>query len=643
MKWRRWTVVLAWALGLTAAAVATAQTPPPFRPGMMVADPHASFDLQRRLQELDQLLAVRSLSQAQVRLDALAQHSELTAELFPRRVQLAQLMGEHARAVGLARQGLKMAPDDPALWRYLAVSLLALDKPDSARTALDGFLRSSREVRSAGSIAVDACLQAQRPRMAAGLVDSLRGVLGEQRFASLQMSQALLAVGKKAQAAVEISATLRAQPYNLSLVRSRILQGQYDPHQDADFLKALTGIADGPGSTAAEQLLVANMLLVAGRSADAVKRVSGLAASQQGATTLLQNVNTLTRELDLMPPGPQYQATVDYLLEVLSRMAGSAQRSMLMRQRAADRLAEVCEQALVAGSLGADPRAAVTRFSDLLDQVRSVNPSSERLYSAQINLARYMKETLKEPGLAARRLEHLLLDTDLPTEGVALTRLSLGECYLAAGDTLRGRAVLTQLGRDPEFHDAAGYAHYHLARLDLAEGGYMTARDRFAVVALDNPGAPYANDALELGLAVAEELDNPSGGPEILGFYAPCVLFDLLDQPARRLAALRDFVRETSRRVDLSEPQHLLEKGMFELAGALAAADSVAAARHVLRALYTDHPGSRYAARAMDQEGRLLAQEARPDDARAIWTRLLVQYPDYIFLQDVRDELKELS
>ena len=116
---------------------------------------------------------------------------------------------------------------------------------------------------------------------------------------------------------------------------------------------------------------------------------------------------------------------------------------------------------------------------------------------------------------------------------MALVRLTLGECYLAAGDTARGRVVLDNLGRDPEFRQAAGHAHYHLARLDLAQGHFGMARDRFAVVALDNPGAPYANDALDLGLAIAEEMENPSGGPSILALYAASVYFDLTAQPDR--------------------------------------------------------------------------------------------------------------
>ena len=39
------------------------------------------------------------------------------------------------------------------------------------------------------------------------------------------------------------------------------------------------------------------------------------------------------------------------------------------------------------------------------------------------------------PVRAAARLERLLVNLDLPLEGVALCRLELGLCRLAAGDT----------------------------------------------------------------------------------------------------------------------------------------------------------------------------------------------------------------
>ena len=237
-----------------------------------------------------------------------------------------------------------------------------------------------------------------------------------------------------------------------------------------------------------------------------------------------------------------------------------------LRTRILDILAQVSEDALTAGMLAADPVAAAARMQEVLLLVRQGHPLSPHLYSAQIRLAHYQRDVLGKPDAAAASLERMLTDLDLPLEGVALARLTLGECYLAAGDTARGRLVLTRLGRGSRFREAAGHAHYHLARLDLAEGHWETARDRFASVALDNPMANYANNALDLGLAIAEELDNPTGGPAMLTLYARSSYFDLTVQPDSQRVALERYIRVASRQLDLEQPQHLLERSRFELA-----------------------------------------------------------------------------
>jgi tetratricopeptide (TPR) repeat protein len=202
--------------------------------------------------------------------------------------------------------------------------------------------------------------------------------------------------------------------------------------------------------------------------------------------------------------------------------------------------------------------------------------------------------------------------------------------------------VLESLGRDPEFRQAAGHAHYHLARLDLAQEQFAVARDRFAAVALDNPGAPYANDSLDLGLAIAEEMDNPSGGPSILALYARSVYFDLTAQPAARLAALEEFVDRAALLVDLEEPQHLLERGRFELAVLCLEAGQIDKALDWLALVVSEHPQGRYPAQALALRGRVLHEAGRPEEARNAWERLLAQYPEYLFIDDVRDELRTL-
>ncbi|MBK9775653.1 MAG: tetratricopeptide repeat protein [bacterium] len=622
------------------------------------------IELRRRLSELDRLLVLGSAARAAALLDELAQHSALSRELVTRRIELEQLRGDHAAAAALCRQAVAEQPLNPSLWRELASSLLALDQPDSARLALDRFLANSPNLRSSGLVSVEMLRAAGRPVVALALIDSLRSVLREPRFQGLERAVVLLAVDRQEDAAEEAHAELVSGPYNLALLRTALLEGPYKPGLGNRFRARLLESAQRPDGSAAALVLVANLMVVEGQAAQAVELVAPLAARPDGALLLLQNAVVLMRERaqDVVdapatvaarssigspssiasPSSIEAQATIDYLLGTLDALSGAASGAPSLRVRAADLLAETCELALGRGLLGPDPRAAAVRFDEILARVRAVNPGSEFLYSSRIRLATYRRDVLGEAREAARGLERLATDMNLPTEGLAMVRLTLGECYLAAGDTARGRQVLTALGRDPEFRQAGGHAHYHLARLDLAEGHYATARDRFAVIALDNPAAPYANDALDLGLALAEELENPGGGPTILQWYAQGVYAELTSQPAARLAALERFVQEATARLDTSEPQHLLERGRFELAKALVAAGRRDEAATQLEAIVAQHPRGRFPGAALQMLGRLRLEDGRTDLAREAWERLLAQYPGFLFSDDVRDELRRL-
>ncbi len=645
MKFRSFLVMLGLVLMAQAALAQQGGQLTPRTPRLQPpAAPHGNqlLDLRRRLIELDRLLALRSLGRAENMLQDLEQHSVLAAELVSRRIQLAQLKEEHRRAIDLCREAVLDQPLNPALWRAMTSSLLATDQPDSARLAMDMFLRTSPNLRSAGMVAAELLQMAGQPQATIGLIDSLRVVLTEPRFMGRQRAVSLLQTGSQEAAAHEVAAELRFNPFNLALLRREILDGGYHPGQQREFLESLSALAGQPSGRAAESVLVANLMLVEADVPRALDEVLPRLGRRSSLVTVLQNAATLAQELDLIEDPAQRQATVDYLLAVLEKITGPENPDPGLRHRGADYLAMVCQGGLEHGVLGQDSRQAVARYAELLALVRQVNPSSEYLYSSQIKLAAYTRDVLREPRQAAGRLERMLLDLDLPTEGVALVRLTLGECYLAAGDTARGRTVLTQLGRDPQFREAAGHAHYHLARLDLAEGHFATARDRFAVVAMDNPAAPYANDALDLGLAIAEEMDNPSGGPAILQLYAGAVYCDLTARPEERLTALAEFVQQASLRLDLQEKQHLLERGRFELAEAYLAAGMRAEALAAYGEVIRDHPDGRFPGRALVARARLLQGMGRQEEARLDLEQLLAQYPDYLFIDDVRDKLRNL-
>jgi tetratricopeptide (TPR) repeat protein len=618
------------------------EIPQDLRRPPMPMNQQSLLNLRRRLIELDRLLILGSISRAESLLKDLEQHSALRRELVTRRIRLAQLKEDHPEAVRLCEEALAEQARNPGLWRSLAESQLAIDQPDSALMSIGRFIDTNPNGRSATMVGVDLLQKAGQNAMAVTLIDSMRVILEEPRLLGRQRAVGLLLQDRQEEAADEVVAELRSNPFNLSLLRMELLEGPYQPADHGKFLDRLKKRSAEPEAQSSEALLAANLLVDGGEVETALELVDPLFVGRASIMSLLQNTILLVRELELMGDSPQLQPSVDYLLAVLERLSGPENRDLVLRHRAADQLAQVCELALEAGALGPDPRQSAERFAGLLAMVREVHPSSEYLYSSQIKLAAYTRDVLHEPATAARRLERLLLNLDLPTNGVALVRLTLGECYLAAGDTARGRIVLDNLGRDPQFRQAAGHAHYHLARLDLAQGHFATARDRFAVVAMDNPGAPYANNSLDLGLAIAEEMDNPSGGPSILDLYAPSVYFDLTVHPAMRLTSLEEFVSRTVLLVDLEEPQHLLERGRFELANLYLDAGRIEEALERLDQVINGHPDGRYPARALVLSGRILQDAGRSEEARNSWERLLAQYPGYLFLDDVRDELRAL-
>ncbi len=431
-------------------------------------------------------------------------------------------------------------------------------------------------------------------------------------------------------------------PLNLPLIRKELLDDAEAMARFEQIIVHLQERAAEPWSVPGERLLAANLLLVRGDHETAVATVLPLLEGRAGSVTLLQNAATLAREMPLLEDDVVRLATTRYLMTILEELARAEIVEVSLRTRILDILAQVSEDALTAGMLAADPVAAAARMQEVLLLVRQGHPLSPHLYSAQIRLAHYQRDVLGKPDAAAASLERMLTDLDLPLEGVALARLTLGECYLAAGDTARGRLVLTRLGRGSRFREAAGHAHYHLARLDLAEGHWETARDRFASVALDNPMANYANNALDLGLAIAEELDNPTGGPAMLTLYARSSYFDLTVQPDSQRVALERYIRIASRQLDLEQPQHLLERSRFELARLYWGTDRLADALLQCDRVILDHPDGRYPAEALALRGSILAESDESDQARDAYERLLLQYPDYLFADDIRDRLRSL-
>lgn len=618
-----------------------AQRAPQLRP--TPPNPHGAGGIwDTQLRQVDQLIRLDHLSRANAILEQLATSGAPVTEVRKRRIRIALAIGELERARELCREALAAEPEALDVWRHLASVEVADGQPDAARMALDRYLALAGDPRPSLAAAVDILGQGDLPRASLALIDSARTVLADPAFLARRRAVILLGLDQPREAAVEVRRDLDASPYNLPLLR-RDLLGEAAPPLLPAFESELLDLADRDGARPELVILAANALVARGEPTRARDLVLPYLDRPNAARAALANAGVLTLELPVLPEGPERGAQVQYLLELLPLCGEHPGLSTRRRQQALDNLAAACVFALQHSLLDDDPDQAVERFSSLLDRVRQVHPESPQLYAAQIELARYTRERLDDPTAAASRLETMLLDLDLPLEGVALARLALGESYLAARDTSRARTVLTALGRDPEFRGPAGHAHFLLARLDLAQGYVTTARDRFAAVALDSPGAPYANDALELGLIMAEELQNPTGGPDLLARYVRSVWWQITAEPDSQRVALQKYIDRAAVQLDLEAPQPLLERARLELAQLDLAAGRLDHALAQLDRIVNDQPDGRLAPRALALRGEILAdQRLDTAAARREYERLLAQYPDYLFAAEIRQRLRDL-
>ena len=120
------------------------------------------------------------------------------------------------------------------------------------------------------------------------------------------------------------------------------------------------------------------------------------------------------------------------------------------------------------------------------------------------------------------------------------------------------------------------------------------------------------------------------------------MLFQITAQPDSQCVALERYAATAVAASGPALDARLLEQARYELARLHRAAGRPAEALAQCAAIVRDHPDGRYPAEALALEGEIRLDRGDPSAARAAWERLLVQYPEYLFADDVRDRLRSL-
>ena len=220
--------------------------------------------------------------------------------------------------------------------------------------------------------------------------------------------------------------------------------------------------------------------------------------------------------------------------------------------------------------------------------------------------------------------------TNDQTYGEAL--LAIPSCYLRQGNLAQAREEFITLREKNLDRDRLEEVEYNLALILFFEQKVDSARTAFNKLLVDYPRGFYINDAVRL-LFTIEQAQNAT---DALADFSKALLYEhrrMPDSSAVRLKVIA--AREDAALADLA---------LFKLAGIeLSMADS-AAAEGYLDTLIDRFPDSYYLPLGMKQKADILmADPDQTDMARDIYRRLLEEYPNYPFISEVRQRLRELE
>lgn len=213
----------------------------------------------------------------------------------------------------------------------------------------------------------------------------------------------------------------------------------------------------------------------------------------------------------------------------------------------------------------------------------------------------------------------------------------LAESYVVLGGFEDALAQYNRI-QDPESGfpeaDIRAQTIFHLGELALFQGRWDDALERFHETADRYPDSPYANDALEWTILIAE---GRQGGDRALADYVRSVLLRRQFKDREALEACKRFVEEHTESL-------IVDTAILDIGMILDRSGKPYEALAALRDLIERHPDSRRVVTARWRTAKILETKIG-DVPRALteYETLLVSHPDHFNNDAVRRKIRELT
>lgn len=278
---------------------------------------------------------------------------------------------------------------------------------------------------------------------------------------------------------------------------------------------------------------------------------------------------------------------------------------------------------------GTEYQAAAAKAIEALDWMIARFPGSDHAEEAYLKKGDIVFRIEKDPQAALAIYQEGLSKARFRPAAFAQR---LGRIYLVLGDYQNAEGYFTRLvnDREPELHDTG---IYYAGLLLGIRGQYEAARDTLTSLAEGNPASPMTNDAIGLAWAIEEGLQ---GDQKNLAGYIAALRCEVAEDTTGAIDALRPIVAESAdtplrSRALLRTGELLSESGRFD--EAIAAFETfvrdyptdvrIADAHHAIARVYELGYGDR-------------------EHALEKYEDILLTYPHYIYLDDVREDVTRL-
>ncbi len=208
----------------------------------------------------------------------------------------------------------------------------------------------------------------------------------------------------------------------------------------------------------------------------------------------------------------------------------------------------------------------------------------------------------------------------------------LGRLYLVVGDYDNAGAYFTRLvnDREPELHETG---IYYVGLLLGITGQYEAARDTLSALAEGNPSSRFTNDAIGLAWAIEEGLQ---GDQKVLGRYVAALRHEAAEDTTEAIGALGEIAA-------LPVETPLRSRALLELGELYQSSGVFEKAMEAFETFVRDYPTDIRVPDAHRHIGQVY--EFGYGDAKLAletYEDILLSYPHYIFLDEVREDVTRL-